>query len=135
MPLTDACRIYQGQSIVIQPEYGWGWSVLHPDGSSSAVDYRSIDAIGLLGCKIIDFFEIDDELRGFIARLDDSTAVFGDAWIVATAMVDGLYDFEQNLCPRYDLEIGYSAPCGTSPHVGRDKRVYIGFGVAKLRSA
>lgn len=129
MPLSETCKLYKGKTVWIKPTYGWGWSRLDLIGPTTAVDYSVVEQVGLLRCRIEDFFEIKSQLRGFIGRLEEAATVFSATRIVATVMLEGTYDLTGNLCSRYDLELGNDSPTGDPPHIRSDEPVYSGFGI------
>jgi hypothetical protein len=104
VPATDA---FLGRHVLCEPYYGWGW-IRGDDRSVNAYDVAM--AGGVFRSRVVTFFDLHGERRGFVGRVEEPGHPFDGLQVVVTAMAVGDYDFEDHPCPRYDVELGPVLP-------------------------
>jgi hypothetical protein len=133
MSLLVVPENYEGQLLCYQPAYGWGWSRLDKTGSDSCLDYAVIDQAGIFHIKIHRFFSFRGELRGVIGRVEQPLHMFNQMWAVTYTMHVGEYDFAENLCHRWDIELSLATPSEDDwPKMHNASPIYSGYGILAI---
>jgi hypothetical protein len=112
MSLPESTRDYQGRLVCFRPFHGWGWWRLEADGVKAPLDYTEVDRAGDFHLRVQRFFTFQGELRGIVGRVEQAGHLFDGLWATTWTMVVGDYDLTDNLCGRWDIELGASEPSG-----------------------
>lgn len=121
--------------VLVQPQYGWGWSLLDGQTQDAApIDFQSIHDAGAFRIKIKRFFSYNNELRGFCGKIEEPRHKFDGLWIVCSTRVVGDFNFTDNPCPGYDVQISSVEPQGIEwPKIPQGNPLYMGYGSVNLQ--
>ena len=112
MSLPESSRDYIGQLLCFEPWHGWGWSHLDAAVGKVSTDYGAVDAAGSFHILVRRFFAFRGELRGVVGRVEQAGHLFDGMWAATWTMLVGEFDLVENLCWRWDIELGPSEPGG-----------------------
>ena len=108
MTLPSSVRKYEGQLLCFEPWYGWGWDRLGVSEEERFIDYATIEAAGVFHIRVRRVFDADGEPRGVVGQVEQVGHLFDGLWIATWTMLVGEFDLTDNLCWRWDCELG---PC------------------------
>ncbi len=129
MSLPESSRSYEGQLLCYVPRYGWGWSRLDLPSDEAQVDYAEVDRAGPFHIRVHRFFEFRGRLRGLVGRVEQADHLFEAMWVATWVMHEGEFDLTENLCCRWDIELGPTEPTGDDwPEIRGVSPVYLGYG-------
>ncbi|HEY0455809.1 MAG TPA: hypothetical protein VGE41_05505 [Verrucomicrobiae bacterium] len=112
MSLKPVCESYVGKLLIVSPIYGWGWTRL--DEGAPSLDYAQVLQAGSFAVRVHEFFHFKEMLRGAIGLVEQPNHIFDKLWISLCTMSVGIYDFEQHLCPRMDVQMAPQQPARAS---------------------
>ena len=112
MSLPESTRDHAGRLLCFEPWHGWGWFRLGADGGKESIDYGEVDRAGALHVRVHRFFTFEGELRGIVGRVEQPGHLFDGLWAVTWTMLVGEFDLTDNLCRRWDIELGPGEPSG-----------------------
>ncbi len=110
MSLPASSRDYEGQLLCCEPNPGWGWRRLGVPDDIRFIDYAEIDAAGAFQIRVHRFFDVEGKPRGLVGRVEQAGHLFDGLWAATWTMQVGDFDFVENLCPRWDIELGLAEP-------------------------
>jgi hypothetical protein len=110
--LPESIRDYQGQLLCFGPQHGWGWFRLSAGGGKVSLDYGAVDSAGAFHIRVHRFFTFQGELRGIVGRVEQVGHLFDGLWATTWTMLVGEHDLTDNLCWRWDIELGVAEPSG-----------------------
>jgi hypothetical protein len=110
--LPESIWDYQGELLCFRPFYGWGWWRLGDGGDKVSLDYEEVDRAGDFHIRVHRVFSFQGELRGILGRVEQPGHLFDGLWAATWTMIVGEYDLKDNLCARWDIELGSSEPGG-----------------------
>ena len=129
MSLPESTRDFAGKLLCFMPWYGWGWFQLAAGGEQVPTDFGEIDKAGAFQIRVNRFFSIQGELRGIIGRVEQSGHLFDGFWVATWTMLVGEWDLAENLCWRWDLQLGVDEPLGDEwPAEPKEPPAYFGYG-------
>lgn len=115
MGLTEECRRYLGQHVLVKPVYGYGWS--RTDPGAQQLSYEEMAGPAPFHARLSTFFEHDGELRGAVAVIDEPGHCYHGFHIVFATRHVGEFDFSTRV-GYYTIEIGPDIRTASWPHVG-----------------
>jgi hypothetical protein len=98
--------------LCFRPFYGWGWWRLGDGGDKISLAYEEVDRAGDFHIRVQRFFSFQEELRGIVGRVEQPGHLFDGLWAATWTMNVGEYDLTDNLCGRWDIELGPTEPGG-----------------------
>ncbi len=112
MSLVESVRGYEGQLLCFVPWHGWGWFRLGAGGDKVPLDYGEVDRAGAFHVRVRRFFTSRGELRGIVGQVEQAGHLFDGLWAAAWTMLVGGFDLTDNLCWRWDTQLGPGEPGG-----------------------
>ena len=106
MSLPESTRDHAGRLLYFEPWHGWGWFRLGADGGKESIDYGEVDRAGAFRVRVRRFFTFEGELRGIVGRVEQAGHLFDGLWAATWTMLVGEFDLTDNLCWRWDIELG-----------------------------
>lgn len=107
MTLDVDCEKYKNSFLYCKPYFGWGW---HRLDEKTHVDFSQINKAGGFHILIQDFFYYMNDLRGLIGHVVENGHIFHGLNFVCWTMYKGTYNFTDNICFRYDIEMSSATP-------------------------
>ena len=126
MGLNENCKSYLNELIAFKPEYGWGWTRL--DAPEIRVPAQVNGVPYPFHCRIREFFNFHDELRGFVGRVEEPEHIYNGLLLCLSTRVVGTFNFTDNL-PNCDIQLGADEPSGDFPEFVSGSPIVNGFGV------
>ena len=110
MSLPQSIREQVGQLVCFEPWPGWGWYRLGVREEDRFLDYATIDAAGLFHIRVRRIFDFEGQPRGIVGQVEQVGHLFDGLWVATWTMLVGEFDLTDNLCWRWDSEIGQTEP-------------------------
>lgn len=108
--LPPSVREQKGQLVCFEPWYGWGWYRLCVSDEHRSVDFAMIAAAGVFHIRVHRVFDVEGQPRGLIGQVEQIGHLFDGLWVATWTMLVGAFDLTENLCWRWDIELGSSEP-------------------------
>jgi len=109
MGLEENCKTYLGKLVAAKPVYGWGWTRL--DAPEIPVPAQINGVPFPFQCRIEKFFDSEDELRGFIGRVEQAEHIYDGLRVSIYTRVVGTFNFTDAL-PYCNFQLGTDEPSG-----------------------
>jgi hypothetical protein len=110
MSLKPSIREQEGQLVCFEPWPGWGWYRLGVTDEDRFLDYATIDAAGVFLIRVRRVFDVEGRPRGLVGQVEQDGHLFDGLWVATWTMLVGEFDLTDNLCWRWDCELGPSEP-------------------------
>jgi hypothetical protein len=128
MGLSIEPNDFVGKTVIINPQYGWGWSQLNDEHQAIAVDFQRIHDAGPFRVRVKSFFSFNEEIRGFTGQVEEPGHVFDQQWSVCATRAAGEFNFSDRLCRNYEIQLGPIEPeHSDSPKCQRGSPIYNGY--------
>jgi hypothetical protein len=108
--LPVSSREYEGQLLCFEPRHGWGWFLAGVPDAERHLDYAVVDAAGAFHIRVHRFFDFEGMPRGLVGRVEQPGHLFDGLWAATWTMNAGEFDVVENLCLRWDMELGPTEP-------------------------